>query len=56
MNSQIQKLQAQVKTSNAEKDRQVREKSELEARLRHEMSEQVKVTRDRGELQLNETV
>ena len=39
----------QVKTANAEKDRQVREKTESEARLRHEMSEQVKDVRDKSE-------
>lgn len=56
LNSQIAKLQGQLKTAVAEKERQVREKTEIEARLRHEMSEQVKDVRDKSHIDLAEAM
>ena len=55
MTVQIQKLQSQLKNANTEKERLVKEKSELEARLRHEMAEKVKETRERIEEQMRDT-
>ena len=39
-----------------EKERLIREKAELEARLRHEMSEKVKETQEKIECQMRETI
>ena len=39
-----------------EKERLIREKAELEARLRHEMSEKVKETQEKIESQMRETI
>ena len=49
LQTQVQKLQTQLKSANIDKDRLVKEKSDLEARLRHEMAEKIKQIRDKGQ-------
>ena len=51
-----QKLQAQLKSATSEKERLIKEKAELEARLRHEMAEQLKLSREKIEEQMRDTV
>lgn len=51
---QIIKLQQQLKAMTNERDRNVREKTEIEARMRHEMNEQVKDVKARQEEALKE--
>ena len=55
-NTQIARLKQQLQHAVNDKDRLVKEKAEVEARLKHEMKEKVQEAVERGELKINEVV
>ena len=55
-NTQIARLKQQLQHAVNDKDRLVKEKAEVEARLKHEMKEKVQEAVARGELKINEVV